>query len=115
TKYKLKIQCFKAVSYSFDGKIFLNIELIIPVKEAKDYTIKMAEKAQEEQNTQDELKNLQTLRIEFWKQFLQRFAMRSHLFSSISPSKVSWISASTGLGGVAWTFVFNNKLARTEV
>lgn len=56
TKYNLKIQCFKATPYSFDDQIFLDIKQIIPVKEAEEYTIRMAEKAQEEQSTQDELK-----------------------------------------------------------
>ena len=53
-KYNLKIQCFKATPYSFGEQIFLNIEQIIPVHEVEEYTIRMAEKAQEEQSTQEE-------------------------------------------------------------
>src|SRR5690606_21559120 len=62
TKYKLKIQCFKATPYLFDDRVFLNIEQIIPVKEIEEFTIKMADKAQEEQDTQDELKGRHKLR-----------------------------------------------------
>ena len=56
---------FKATPYSFNDQIFLDIRQIIPVKEAEEYTIKMAEKAQEEQSTQDELKGRYQVRLEF--------------------------------------------------
>jgi len=115
TKYNLKIQCFKTTPYSFGGQTFLNVEQIIPVKEVEEFTIKMAEKAQEDQSTQDELKTRHKLRIEFWKLLLQKFNTKSHLFSNISPSKDSWISAGSGVSGVGFNFVVSKNYARTEV
>lgn len=115
TKYNLKIQCFKATPYSFNDQIFLDIRQIIPVKEAEEYTIKMAEKAQEEQSTQDELKGRYQVRLEFWKQHLQKFNRKSNLFSNISPSKDNWLSAGTGVSGVGFNFTVSRTYARTEV
>jgi hypothetical protein len=115
TKYNLKIQCFKAIPYFFEGNVFLNIEQIIPVKEIEEYTIKMAEKAQEEQSNQDELKGRHKFRTEFWKELLSKFNSKSQLFSNISPSKDYWISAGSGLSGVGFNFVIGKSYARTEV
>lgn len=115
TKYNLKIQCFKAIPYSFNDNVFINIEQIIPVKEVEEYTIKMAEKAQEEQSTQDELKGRHKFRTEFWRELLNKFNIKSQLFSNISPSKDNWISAGSGLSGVGFNFVIGKSYARTEV
>lgn len=115
TKYNLKIQCFKATPYSFDDQIFLDIKQIIPVKEAEEYTIKMAEKAQEEQSTQDELKGRYQVRMDFWKQHLLKFNTKSNLFSNISPSKDNWLTAGSGVSGVGFNFTISKSYARTEV
>jgi hypothetical protein len=119
TKYNLKIQCFKATPYSFGEEIFLDIKQIIPVKEAEEFTIRMAEKAQEEQSTQDELKERHRIRLDFWKQHLQKFNLKSNLksnlYSNISPSKDNWVSAGSGVSGVGFNFVISKNYARTEV
>ncbi len=115
TKYNLKIQCFKATPFQYCGEIFLNIEQIIPVREIEDFTIKMAEKAKEAQNTQDELKSRHKLRFDFWGLLLSRMNDKSTLFSNISPSKDNWISAGTGVSGVGYNFVVSKSYARTEV
>jgi hypothetical protein len=115
TKYNLKIQCFKVTPYSFEEQIFLNFEQIIPVKEAEEYIIKMAEKAQEEQSTQDEIKGRYQVRLEFWKQLIEKFKQESELYKQISPSKDNWISAGSGVSGVGFNFVVSRRYARSEV
>ena len=114
-KYNLKIQCFKATPYSFGEQIFLNIEQIIPVHEVEEYTIKMAEKAQEEQSTQEEQVMRYKLRIEFWKLLLPKVNAKTTLFANVSPSKDNWISAGSGVGGVGFVFSIARNYARTEV
>lgn len=113
--YNLKIQCFKATPYLFDKDVIIDIEQIIPVKEAEEYTIKMAEKAQEEQNTQDEMKERYQLRVDFWKLLLQDFKTKSQLYININPTKDAWISAGSGISGVGFNFVVSKKYARVEV
>lgn len=103
-KYNIKIQCFKATLFSFEQQIFLNIEQIIPVHEVEEYTIKMAEKAQEEQSTQEEQAIRHKIRIEFWKLLLPKLNTRTNLFSNVSPSKDYWITAGSGVSGVGFVF-----------
>ena len=114
--YKLRIQCFKATPYQLGEQLFLNIEQIIPMKDAEDYVISIANKTQEDINTQDELKSIHLLRLEFWKQFLKQ-ANDSKLtsFQNTSPSKDNWVGVSAGLEGVQLNFVISNYYARVEV
>ena len=114
-RYNLKIQCFKATPFSFGEQILLNIEQIIPVHEVEEFTIKMAEKAQEEQSTQEEQATRHKIRVEFWKELLPKFNLKTNLFINVNPSKDNWISAGSGVSGVVFDFVISKNYARTEV
>jgi len=114
-KYNLKIQCFKATPFSFGEQILLNIEQIIPVHEVEEYTIKMAEKAQEEQSTQEELATRHKIRLEFWKILLQKFNSKTTLFANINPIKDNWLNAGSGLNNVPFSFSISKKYARAGV
>ncbi len=113
--YKLRIQCFKATPYQLGDQLFLSIEQIIPMKGAEDYVISMADKAQEDISTQDELKSRHLLRLEFWKELLKEMNKQPNSFQNCSPSKDNWISAGSGISGVTFNFVISNYYARTEV
>lgn len=114
-RYNMKIECFKATPYLNSGEVLINIEKIIPVKETEEYTIRMAEKIQEDQSSQNELKERHIIRKEFWQLLIQRYNAVSKLYSNISPTKDAWISAGTGLSGVGFNFVVSKNYARTEV
>lgn len=114
--YKVRVQCFKVTPYSFGNQLFLNIEQVIPIKEAEEYTIKMAEKTQEDIETQDELKSRHKTRLEFWKKLLEAInKTENRSFQNINPSKDSWISSSVGMSGVGLNFVISRSYARTEL
>ena len=113
--YKLRIQCFKATPFQLGSQLFLDIEQIIPIKEAEDYVISMADKTQEDINTQDELKSRHLLRIEFWKELLKQFNQKTNIFQSISPSRDNWIGIGAGISGVMINFVISNYYARVEL
>jgi len=114
--YKVRIQCFKATPYSYENQLFLNIEQIIPIKEAEEYTIKMAEKTQEDIETQDELKSRYKTRLSFWKILLDKIKeTENKSFQNINPSKENWISSSVGMNGVSLNFVVSRSYARTEL
>ena len=115
--YKLRIQCFKVTPYALDDQLFLDFEQIIPMKDTEDYIISMADKTQEDIDTQEELKNRHLLRIDFWKELLSRINnnAETNLFQNISPSKDSWISAGSGMSGVGFNFVVGRNYARAEV
>lgn len=114
--YKLKIQCFKVTPYSLSEQLFLDVEQIIPVKEAEDYMIKMADKKQDDTVTQDELKSRQALRFEFWRKLLDKVnKSETHIFQNISPSKDNWITAGVGMSGLGLNFVISKDHCRTEL
>lgn len=113
--YKLRIQCFKATPFQLNDQLFLNIEQIIPMKDAEDYVISMADKTQDDISTQEELKSRHLLRIEFWKEFLKEINKQPNSFQNISPSKDNWIGIGSGISSINFNFVISNYYARTEV
>ncbi|MBN1970897.1 MAG: DUF4268 domain-containing protein [Candidatus Delongbacteria bacterium] len=114
--YKLRIQCFKVTPYSHKDELYLNIEQIIPIKEAEEYIISMAVKAQEDNVNQEELKNRHKIRLEFWKKLLEQInSTEITLYQNISPSKDNWISAGIGISGVGLNFVVSRSYARVEI
>lgn len=113
--YKLRIQCFKATPFQLGSQLFLDIEQIIPIKEAEDYVISMADKTQDDISTQDELKSRHLLRIEFWKELLKQYNQQTNLFQNISPSRDNWIGIGAGISGVMINFVISNYYARVEL
>jgi hypothetical protein len=113
--YKLRIQCFKVTPYQFEEQLFLNVEQIIPMKDAEEYIISMADKVQENIITQEEVKTRYVIREEFWKEFLLKFNQKTQLFQNISPSKDNWIGTSSGLSGVSLNCVISKNYARVEI
>ena len=111
--YKLRIQCFKAEAFKSGDKLFVNFEQIIPMKEAEDYVISMANKTQEDINEQEVTKTRYLIRMEFWKEFLTQLNKNPNSFQNISPSKDNWIG--TTIGGISFNFVISNYYARAEV
>ncbi len=115
--YKLRIQCFKVIPYQFGEQLLLNLEQIIPIKEAEDYVISMSEKTQQDINTQEELKNRHLIRLDFWKEFLNRANNHAKLtaFQNISSTKDNWLGTGSGLTGVGFNVVISNYYARAEL
>jgi hypothetical protein len=113
---QIQIQCFRATPYSMGEELFLQVEQIIPTPEAKEYMIGINAKEQESKSSESELKNRHHVRLEFWKQLLERAKeTNSDLFNNISPSKDHWLSAGSGMRGVPFTYVFLKQAARVEV
>ena len=69
----IKVQCFKVTPYEYDKQVLLDIEQIIPVKEAEDYIIKMADKKREEKEVNETNRDLAELRKTFWSELLEEF------------------------------------------
>ncbi|OPH38977.1 DUF4268 domain-containing protein [Moraxella equi] len=113
TKCNMRIQCFKATLYELNEQVFLDMEQIIPIKETEEFMIRMAEKNQEEQIIQN---NLRDRHIEFWNLVISQCKDKNfHLFSEISPLPQNWISAGAGISGLSFNLVFNKNCARVEL
>ena len=62
-----------------------------------------------------ELAERHILRLEFWKQLLEKARRQSTLFANISPSKEHLISAGAGRTGLTWAYVILKDHARVEL
>ena len=113
--YKLRIQCFIVTPYKMGEKLFLEIDQILPMKTAEEYTISMAEKTQEEISNQEELKGRHVIRLEFWSKLLKASNEKFTLFQNISPSKYHWIGAGSGIRGAAYNYLVSKNFARCEI
>lgn len=109
------VQCIKATAFQHNEDIFLDIEQIIPVKEAEDYMIKMADKAKETQSIQASNSKLEILRKDYWSTLLDSYNKKSKEFQNISPSKDQWISCGSGVSGVTFSLVASTSYADVEV
>lgn len=112
--FKVRLQCFRATPYSMGDELFLNVEQIIPMQDAEDYMIGMAEKAQDDIEAA-ELKHRHIVRRDFWLRLLPRINERTNLYQNISPGIYSWISAGTGVRGVALNFAAGKAYGRAEL
>jgi hypothetical protein len=113
--FNMRIQCFKITPYKFGEQLFLNIDQILPVQDAQDYSISMATKAQEEIATQENLKQRHHVRLDFWSAFLKAANQKNSLFANTSPSKDSWIGLGIGMSGVTINLVVSKNYTRSEV
>jgi len=112
--YKLRVQCFRASPYSMDDQLFLNIEQIIPTKDAEEYMIGMAEKVQDDLNS-SELRQIHILRKDFWLKVIQLINTKCTLYQNISPSAYHWIGAGSGVRGVSFNFAVSKTYGRAEI
>jgi hypothetical protein len=113
--YGLRIQCFKVIPYKLGEQLFLNLEQIIPIKEAEDFVISMAKKSREEVGVQEELKERHILRRKFWTNYLKEINKVSSLYQNVSPGRDHWISAGSGISGVTYTSVVTGDYIRIEL
>lgn len=113
--HNISVKCFKATPYKHGNDLLLDIEQIIPVKEAADYYIKMADKAKEEQTTKEMNKGVEELRLRFWGELLEQFLKGSKQFQNVNPSTDHWLSGGSGVSGIPFTFVVTKTYASVEI
>ena len=115
SNFRLRIQCFKVAPYAMGDDLYMNIEQIIPTKDAEEFMIGLAEKARDEVEGTETEQRRHGIRRAFWNDVIQKMNERSTLYQNISPSAQSWISAGSGTRGVGLNFVATHTYARTEL
>lgn len=113
--FNLQVQCFKVTPYSMGSELFLNLEQIIPTKDAEDYVIGLAAKAQDELSKTNEEKTRHRVRRDFWIEVIAACQKKTSLYGNISPSIHSWIGAGSGVRGVGLNFSATQTYGRAEV
>jgi len=113
--HNIKAQCFKVTPYEFEGKVLLDMEQIIPVKEAEEYIIKMADKTREEIEVKEINRDIQELRKRFWTELLEKFNNYSPQYKNVNPGFDHWLSSGSGVGGVVFNFITTKSYAGVEL
>ena len=111
----IKAQCFKITPYEYNKQVLLDVEQIIPVKEAEEYIIKMADKTRDEKEVKETNRDLYELRKVFWAELLAKFNLISSLFKNVNPGFDHWLSAGSGVGGAAFEFVITKSYAGVDL
>ncbi|NSY16297.1 DUF4268 domain-containing protein [Neorhizobium sp. AL 9.2.2] len=113
--FKLRIQCFRVTPFSRGDDLFLTIDQIIPTKDAEEFMIGLASKAQDEIEGIEAEKVRYTLRREFWSVLLAATNPRTDLFRTVAPGIRNWLSVNTGRRGISLALVVRRESARVEV
>jgi hypothetical protein len=111
----IRIQCIKVTPYQYQNQIFLDTEQILPSPDTEEYRIKVTNKKQEENKTQEQNNLLNDIRYKFWETALPEIQEVSHLFQNVSPSKENWLVGSTGIAGITFNVIITQKSARAEL
>lgn len=113
--YGLKVQCFKATPFKLQEQLFLNMEQIIPIKEAEDFVISMANKSREEAGAKNEIKERHIIRRKFWTDCFKELNKISDLYQNITPSIDHWVSAGSGFSGAHYSMVVTGDYSSIEL
>ena len=113
--YGLRLQCFKATPFKLQEQLFLNMEQIIPIKEAEDFVISMANKSREEVGAQEQNKERYSTRLNFWTLYLKEISKVTTLYQNVSPGKDHWIGAGSGMSYVGYNSVATRNYIRIEL
>ena len=111
----IRLQCFKVTPHQLKEQLFLDIDQIIPVKDAEEFLVKRIKKDQEDQAAINVTRTSHKKRLIYWRKLLLEYQKSSNLFAKISPSKESWISAGSGCSGISYIFVVTKSESRTEL
>lgn len=113
--YGLRVQCFKATPFKMMDQLFINFEQVIPMREAEDFIISMAQKNRDNIEKQEEMKARHKVRREFWSKMIPEVNTTCKLYQNVSPSKDHWLAAGSGMSGVVYNSVVTKSYVRVEL
>lgn len=113
--FGLNIKCFKVTPFQYNGKVLIDFDQIIPIKDTEEYTIKMAAKKQEAVQDADTKTARQLKRQAFWQGFIEYSKAHNGAFATSSGTPDSWLGKSVGVSGIQVSVVVNNNDCRTEI
>ncbi len=116
-KYNLDIKCVKLIPFKdSSGQIFLEADVIIPLKEMEDYIDSSAKKnAVNRGDINESDKSRHALCMKFWEKLLIEVNKKTRLFSNVNPTKNFWLLTGAWIAGVSYTFVITKKYVSVEL
>lgn len=111
----IKIQCFRAIPYTREKEIFLQIEQIIPLPETKEFMIDAQEKKKEDLEKGKGVSETKKTQLEFWKQFKERLLKSDDIQSLQTPRPQYWFDVALGKSGINLSNSFNTDTNEISV
>lgn len=109
-------KCFRVQPFSFGEEILLDLQQIIPPREAAEYMINLASKEVEETANAEGQKRRHEMRIGYWTLALKKLSEDGvTLFSNISPTAANWIWGRSGVPHVQFELAFTQREARVSL
>ncbi len=114
--FGIDINCVKVSPYLYDGKLMVEFDQIIPIKEAEEYTIKIAEKKKVDNQNAEKKKRKENDRSIFWKKFIDYNEQNNGKYATSNVTTDNWISkGGLNLSGVGINIVISRQACRTEI
>lgn len=112
----IDVKCFKVTMYCLEGNLLLDMEQIIPVKEAQDYIISMNRKSNDITSDKKKTSAIHELRRTYWSQLLALIhSSNVTAFKNKSATQDHWLSATTGVSGVIYSLITGVNYAGLEL
>lgn len=114
--FGIDICCIKVSPYMYNGKVMVEFDQIIPIKEAEEYTIKIAEKKKVESQKAENKKRSENGRLEFWQHFVEYNKQKNGPYAASTPNSDSWMGkGGVGIGGASVNIIISRVACRTEI
>ena len=114
--FGIDINCIKVSPYMYNGKLMVEFDQIIPIKEAEEYTIKMAEKKKVDTQNAENKKRKENDRSIFWRKFIEYNEQVNGKYATSSVTTESWLSkGGFNLGGVYFNLIIGRQACRAEI
>lgn len=103
--HEVDIQCKEITPFEYDGRTLLNVQQIIPPKEATEFMVRVGRKKLEEQRDRSENVERHRRRIKFWEQLKHTLTDEAaSAYSNRTGGRDHWWSCSTGYRGLTHNF-----------
>jgi len=114
--FGIDASCIKVSPYTYNGKIMVEFDRIIPIVDAEDYTIKMARKKKEESQQAESTRKRHTERSDFWEKFIAYNQEVNGDYATSAGTPDSWLGkGGLGITGVSINIVIGKEKCRSEI
>jgi len=97
----LDIRCIRLKPYGDNGRVLIDVQQVIPLPEAIEYTVQIRQKEQQVRKDRKESDNLREM---FWTEFLEVAKTRTPQYSNITPGPYNWVWTESGVRGLTWNY-----------
>jgi len=108
----LDIRCVRLKPYANGEQTIVDAQQVVPLPEAEERTIQLKQKVQAVRQEKEEGHQLS---VAFWKELIPVAAPSTPRFARIAPGTSHWISASSGVAGVEFSYLAWKASAGVEI